>query len=94
MLATELRLSTIEARHGLTVPLEVPMRRTCPTCNGRGALKTAETVTYEIFREITRAVRQFNAEKLLVKLMTEKGLNVPPPPKNSRCLTIGINGCS
>jgi ribonuclease G len=38
----------------------------CATCNGRGQLKTAETVTYEIFREITRAVRQFNAEKLLV----------------------------
>src|SRR5574337_1127574 len=38
----------------------------CPACNGRGVLKTAETVTYEIFREITRAVRQFNAEKLLV----------------------------
>ncbi|TAL85728.1 MAG: ribonuclease G [Rhodanobacter sp.] len=38
----------------------------CPTCSGRGVLKTAETVTYEIFREITRAVRQFNAEKLLV----------------------------
>ncbi|MFA6230202.1 MAG: ribonuclease G [Rhodanobacter sp.] len=38
----------------------------CPTCSGRGVMKTAETVTYEIFREITRAVRQFNAEKLLV----------------------------
>jgi ribonuclease G len=38
----------------------------CATCGGRGILKTAETVTYEIFREITRAVRQFNAEKLLV----------------------------
>ncbi|MGP1665249.1 MAG: ribonuclease G [Rhodanobacter sp.] len=38
----------------------------CSTCNGRGVLKTAETVTYEIFREITRAVRQFDAEKLLV----------------------------
>jgi hypothetical protein len=36
VLATELRLSTIEARHGLTVPLEVPMRRTCPVCSGRG----------------------------------------------------------
>jgi ribonuclease G len=29
-------------------------------------VKTAETVTYEIFREITRAVRQFEAAKLLV----------------------------
>ncbi len=38
----------------------------CPACSGRGALKTAETVCYEIFREITRAVRQFDAEKMLV----------------------------
>ncbi len=38
----------------------------CPTCSGRGSIKTAETVCYEIFREITRAVRQFEAEKLLV----------------------------
>ena len=38
----------------------------CPTCSGRGVLKTAETVTYEIFREITRAVRQFEARQLLV----------------------------
>ncbi len=38
----------------------------CPTCSGRGALKTAETVSYEIFREITRAVRQFEAGQLLV----------------------------
>jgi ribonuclease G len=38
----------------------------CPVCTGRGILKTAETVGYEIFREITRAVRQFDAEKLLV----------------------------
>ena len=38
----------------------------CPACGGRGIVKTAETVGYEIFREITRAVRQFNAEKLLV----------------------------
>ncbi len=38
----------------------------CPACAGRGVLKTAETVTYEIFREITRAVRQFEAQQLLV----------------------------
>jgi len=36
VLATELRLSTREARHGLTVPIEVPMPRTCPICCGRG----------------------------------------------------------
>jgi ribonuclease G len=38
----------------------------CPACAGRGIVKTAETVGSEIFREITRAVRQFEAEKLLV----------------------------
>src|SRR5690625_6890574 len=46
--------------------LERQLCEPCPTCNGRGTLKTAETVTYEIFREITRAVRQFDAEQLLV----------------------------
>ncbi len=39
----------------------------CPLCNGRGRVKTAETITYEIFREITRFARQFPlAEKFLV----------------------------
>jgi ribonuclease G len=46
--------------------LERQLCEPCPECAGRGSLKTAETVTYEIFREITRAVRQFDAEKLLV----------------------------
>jgi len=36
VLAAELQLSTVEARRGLTVPLEVPMRSTCPSCSGRG----------------------------------------------------------
>lgn len=38
----------------------------CPTCGGRGSVKTPETVCYEIFREIMREVRQYDAEKLLV----------------------------
>jgi len=38
----------------------------CPHCSGRGMIKTAETVTYEVFREIVRAVRQFEAARLLV----------------------------
>ena len=46
--------------------LERQLCEPCATCEGRGSIKTAETVTYEIFREITRAVRQFEAKKLLV----------------------------
>ena len=38
----------------------------CPTCSGKGSIKTSETVCYEIFREILREVRQFDANKLLV----------------------------
>lgn len=38
----------------------------CEVCNGRGAVKTAETVCLEVFREIMRSGRQFEAEKLLV----------------------------
>jgi ribonuclease G len=38
----------------------------CKVCNGRGAVKTAETVCLEVFREIMRSGRQFEAEKLLV----------------------------
>jgi ribonuclease G len=38
----------------------------CPSCRGRGAIKTAETTCYEIFREIIRESRQFDVEQLLV----------------------------
>jgi hypothetical protein len=36
VLATELQISSGEARRGLVVPLEVPMRTTCTMCGGRG----------------------------------------------------------
>ncbi len=35
----------------------------CPTCQGRGQVKTAQTVCYEILREIVREARQFNARE-------------------------------
>ena len=38
----------------------------CPTCGGRGSIKSADTVCYEIFREILREARQFDTERLLV----------------------------
>jgi len=38
----------------------------CPTCSGRASLKTPETVCYEIFREILRESRQYDAQQLLV----------------------------
>jgi ankyrin repeat protein len=42
---------------------------------------------------VQSAIAHPEAEKLLVKLMTEHGLPVPPPPKDSRCLTQGVKGC-
>lgn len=58
-------------RKRTTESLEHQLCEPCPTCNGRGSLKTSETVTYEIFREITRAVRQFEAATLLVLASTK-----------------------
>jgi ribonuclease G len=36
----------------------------CPTCAGRGEIKTARTMCYEILRELLREARQFNAREL------------------------------
>ena len=38
----------------------------CPTCSGRGEVKTARTVCYEILRELMREARQFNAREFRV----------------------------
>jgi ribonuclease G len=38
----------------------------CATCQGRGELRTAETVCYEVFREILREARAYQAEGYLV----------------------------
>jgi ribonuclease G len=46
--------------------LEQILCQACPTCDGRGFVKTAETVCYEIFREILRQHRQFDFHELLV----------------------------
>ena len=38
----------------------------CPACEGRGNVKTARSVTYDIFREILREARQFNPREFRV----------------------------
>ncbi|MGV6810233.1 MAG: ribonuclease G [bacterium] len=46
--------------------LEHVLCEPCPTCSGTGYIKTAETVCYEVFREILRESRQFNAKEFLI----------------------------
>lgn len=46
--------------------LEQTLCEPCPSCQGRGTLKTAESVCYEIFREILREERAYNAETYAV----------------------------
>jgi ribonuclease G len=46
--------------------LEHLLCRACPTCEGRGFVKTVETVCYEIFREIVRQARLFESQQLMV----------------------------
>lgn len=38
----------------------------CPTCQGRGELRTPQTVCYEILREILREARQFKAREFRI----------------------------
>ncbi|MGB5627717.1 MAG: ribonuclease G [Woeseiaceae bacterium] len=38
----------------------------CPSCGGRGFVMTAETVCFEVFREIIRQSRQFEFDEVLV----------------------------
>ena len=38
----------------------------CPTCQGKGQVKTARSVCYEILREILREARQFNPKEFRV----------------------------
>jgi len=75
-------LSRDHARHQITPvsPLglvEMTRKRTreslqhvlcedCPGCDGRGFVMTAETVCFEIFREIIRQSRQFDFEEVLI----------------------------
>ncbi len=60
------------------------MSEDCPTCKGRGIVKTAETVCYEIFREILRQFRAYEVNAFLViasqavvdRLLDEESANV------------------
>ncbi len=61
------QLGLIEmTRKRTTESLERVMCEPCPNCTGRGYIKTPDTACYEIFREIIRAVRQFEASSLMV----------------------------
>ena len=60
-------LGLVEMTRKRTVEsLQRQLSEPCHECSGRGTVKTAETITYEVFREIVRAVRQFDAPRLLV----------------------------
>ncbi len=63
-----------------------------------GAMKGMTWIPLDWSRGLVRvgvqsALPHPEAEKLLVKLMTERGLKIPPPPASSICLTKGVNGC-
>ena len=63
-----------------------------------GAMKGMTWIPLDWARGLVRvgvqsAIAHPEAEKLLVNLMTERGLKIPPPPTSSICLTKGVNGC-
>ena len=63
-----------------------------------GAMKGMTWIPLDWARGLVRvgvqsAIAHPEAEQLLVQLMIQRGLKVPPPPTSSICLTKGINGC-
>ncbi|MDX1504287.1 MAG: ribonuclease E/G, partial [Spongiibacter sp.] len=64
--------------------LEHVLCEPCRYCHGRGSLKSAETVCYEVFREILREARAYESKSLLVlasqevvdRLVDEESANV------------------
>jgi uncharacterized protein len=63
-----------------------------------GAMKGVTWLPIDWARGLVRvgvqsAIAHPDAAKLLAKLMTDRGLKVPPPPTSSICLTKGVNGC-
>jgi ribonuclease G len=56
----------------------------CPVCTGRGELKSAESICYEIYREIVRYARTYDTQALMVlasqgvvdRLLDEESSNV------------------
>jgi hypothetical protein len=63
-----------------------------------GAMKGMTWIPLDWSRGLVRvgvqsAIAHPEAEKLLVKLMTDRGMKIPPPPKSSICLTKGVDGC-
>ncbi|MBL0230882.1 MAG: ribonuclease G [Moraxellaceae bacterium] len=61
--------------------LEHLLCEVCSTCQGRGSVKTAETVCYEVFREILREARAYDAangymvianQKIIDRLLSEE----------------------
>jgi ankyrin repeat protein len=63
-----------------------------------GAMKGMTWIPLDWSRGLVRvgvqsAVAHPDAEKLLIKLMTARGLKIPPPPGSSICLTKGVKGC-
>jgi ribonuclease G len=80
--ALEKALATDRARHNISGVselglVEVTRKRIreslghilcepCPSCDGKGYMKSAETVCYDIFREILREAKQYQNEQFLV----------------------------
>jgi ribonuclease G len=51
--------------------LEQMLCHDCPTCQGRGKVKTPETVCYEVFREILRVAKAYDNDSILVMASQE-----------------------
>lgn len=53
-------------RKRTTENLQEMLCEPCDKCHGLGSIETIETISFKLFREITRSVKQFKANKVMV----------------------------
>jgi molecular chaperone DnaJ len=90
-LSAEMVLTPHEAFHGVTVPLDVPLRRTCPRCGGRGEVWTEWCSACGALGEITAD----HAMRVRVPAGVRQGarfrFSVTPPGAPATTVEIRIN---
>lgn len=74
--------------------LEHVLCDTCPTCGGRGSIKSVETVCYDVLREIWRDARQFETRQFIV-LVSQKVVDMMLDEESSSIVELEESiGCS
>jgi molecular chaperone DnaJ len=90
-LSAEMVLTPLEAFNGVTIPLDVPLRRTCPRCGGRGEVWTEWCTACGALGEISADHAMRVRVPAGVRQGTRFRFTVTPPGAPATVVEIRIN---